>query len=61
MNIKISLGMLAALAAELATTDVERDKNGYTPKHERDRLPSITQAYPSPIFSTPQNRKRNSI
>jgi alkylation response protein AidB-like acyl-CoA dehydrogenase len=38
MSIRNPLEIVATLAAEFATTAVERDKNGGTPKHERDRL-----------------------
>ena len=38
MNIRNPLEIVATLASEFATTAVERDKNGGTPKHERDRI-----------------------
>jgi alkylation response protein AidB-like acyl-CoA dehydrogenase len=38
MDIKNSLEIVATLAAEFATTAIERDKAGGTPKHERDRI-----------------------
>lgn len=36
--LKIATVSVKKLAAEFATTAVERDKNGGTPKHERDRI-----------------------
>ncbi|MFN5922870.1 MAG: hypothetical protein ACK466_03445 [Pseudanabaena sp.] len=36
--LEIATAYVKKLAAEFATTSIERDKNGGLPKHERDRI-----------------------
>ena len=36
--LEIATAYVKKLAAEFATTSIERDKNGGTPKYERDRI-----------------------